>query len=171
MKIEVSGIDETQQRLEEIRARLADLTPVMQVAVADTVTLIDDSFDGQRSPGGQPWAPLSAITIARRRRGPGNGFPRILINTGRLRQSITGQAGNKGFHFGTNVVYAGAQQFGNPNNRYLGRARAPIPARPFLPVESRGGRFGLMNTGAAGQHWTAVRRMVAHYIRTGELTG
>jgi phage gpG-like protein len=170
MKLEATGIEETQRALEEMRARLANLTPVMQVAVADTVALIDDSFDAQASPGGAPWAPLKQTTIARRRKGGGNASPKALIDTGRLRQSITGQAGPTGFRFGTNVVYAGAQQLGNPSNRFFGRARAPIPARPFLPVERGGSRFQLMTTGSAGTHWSQIRAMVAKYIRTGEIS-
>lgn len=169
MKVEATGIDEAQRALEEMRARLANLTPVMQVAVADTVALIDDSFDSQSSPGGAPWAPLKATTIARRRKGGGSGSPRALVDTGRLRQSITGQAGATGFRFGSNVAYAGAQQLGNPNNRFFGRARAPIPARPFMPIEKQGGRFGLMTTGRAATHWSQIRAMVAKYIRTGQI--
>lgn len=171
MKVESTGIDDVQVQLEEIRDRLANLQPVMQVAVADTVTLIDDSFDSQSSPSGAPWAGLSEVTLARRRKGKGSGSPRALIDTGRLRQSITGQASDQGFRFGTNVVYGGAQQFGNPRNRFFGKHPAPIPARPFMPIERDGGsRFKLMTTGSAATHWSQIRRMVAHYVRTGEIT-
>lgn len=161
MEIKGRGIDEAQERLEQIRARLENLQPVMEVAAQDTVTLIDDSFDGQRSPDGTPWQELSEKTIARRRKGRGTGEPRALIDTGRLRQSITGRGSRRGFTFGTNVIYGGVQQFGG------GRSR--IPARPFLPIVRSGGRFSLMTTGYAGQHWSQVRRAVAHYIRTGEI--
>ena len=170
MKVEATGIDDVQVRLEEMRSRIANLRPVMQVAVADTVTLIDDSFDSQTSPSGTPWDGLSDTTIARRRKGKGEGSPRALIDTGRLRQSITGEATDKGFRFGTNVIYGGAQQFGNPKNRFFGRQPAPIPARPFMPVEKSGSRFRLMSSGAAAAHWAQIRRMVAEYIRTGEIT-
>lgn len=206
MRIQATGIDEAQQRLEEIAARLADLTPVMQVAVADTVTLIDDSFDGQRSPSGAPWAPRSEATdsirlslaiqgarfrVASRSEGDvsdddlrkarrravrsqekKNSNRKLLIDTGRLRQSITGRSGKTSFQFGTNVVYAATQQFGRSDNKVFGKHPGPIPARPFMPVEAESrGKFRLMNTGAAGQHWSRVRRMVAEYIRTGRLDG
>lgn len=93
-----------------------------------------------------------------------------LVDTARLRNSISARAHKTGFAFGTNVVYAAAQHFGNPKNKVFGRARGPIPARPFFPIASDGSRFELMTTGPAGRHWSNVRRMVATYIRTGRIT-
>lgn len=163
MRVEVDGLEETKSELDAVKQRIANLKPVMEVAVSDTVTLIDDAFENQASPMGAPWAPLQPSTIERRRKGGGNGSPKILIDTGRLRQSITGKADQRGFQFGTNVRYAGAQQFG--------RSDVNLPARPFFPIESgTGSNFQLSTTGAAGVHWRQIRRMIADYIRTGRIT-
>jgi phage virion morphogenesis protein len=168
MRVEAEGIDEAKSELDAVKGRIANLKPVMEVAVQDTVTLIDDAFENQTSPAGAPWAPLQASTIERRRTGDGNGSPKILIDTGRLRQSVTGRANRRGFRFGTNAVYAGAQQFGAQR---AGRSNnVNLPARPFLPIENAGGNFQLSTTGAAGVHWRQVRRMIADYIRTGRIT-
>jgi phage gpG-like protein len=39
---------------------------------------------------------------------------------------------------GPAAKYAAAQQFGNPRNRMFGKAPAPIPARPMLPLRPSG---------------------------------
>jgi len=162
MRITAEGFAEVEDTLKGVKSRIENLKPVLDVALMDTVTLIDDSFDSQRSPGDIEWAPLLPATIERRRKGGGNASPQILIDTGRLRQSITGRTNRKGFEFGTNVVYAGAHQFGRPGKN--------LPARPFLPVDAEdGGSYKLSTTGAGGRHWSEVRRMIANYIRTGRV--
>ena len=93
-----------------------------------------------------------------------------LVDTARLRNSITGNAGARGFSFGTNVAYAGPQNFGARIRTFGRGSPRQLPARPFLPVTGSGGRFSLMTGGAAGAHWTRTRSMIAHYIRTGEIT-
>lgn len=163
------GLTEVESDLVELAARLRNLGPVMEVAGADTVTLIDDSFQTQSSPDGAPWAPLSPTTIALRqkRRGPGPVIP--LQDTARLRRSITSNSGPRSFNFGTNVPYAASHQLGAAIRVFSGK-RARIPARPFMPVQKSGGRFQLMTSGRAGQHWAAVRTSIERFILTGEVT-
>jgi phage virion morphogenesis protein len=108
----------------------ADPEQAMPVIGETLVDLTKATFRAERSPYGQPWKPLSPATMAMRRQGSSS---RILQNTRRLYNSISAQPVNDGISVGTNVVYARAQQFGNPDNRFYGGARAPIPARPFLP--------------------------------------
>lgn len=169
MRITVSGISETESLFREIAARARDLTPVLEVAAADTVTLIDDSFEAGSAPDDAPWAPLSPATVAIRNRRRGRGIVKPLQDTTRLRRSITATGGASRLAFGTNVPYAAPQQLG-ASIRIFGRGSASIPARAFLPVTSgEGGRFSLMTGGRAGVHWTRVRAMVDRYIRTGEI--
>jgi phage virion morphogenesis protein len=156
---------EYRDRLKAIAERLRDMSPIMEVVAQDTRTLIDDSFNSQTSPEGQPWAALSETTIAINPRRAG-GKP--LNDTTRLRRSITTETTRSGFRFGTNVGYAATHQFGRPDNRVFGGARGPIPARPFLPVAGIRGSHRLMRGGAAGAHWARVRTDIAHWLRTGE---
>lgn len=157
MRISVSGLEENQELMEDIAARLADLSPVLEVIAQDVRTAIDDSFAEQASPDGSPWAPLSRATVRRRR---GTGAPTILVDTGRLRNSIATQYTQRSLSFGSNVVYGGAHQFGYAPRR--------LPARPYMPVTIDGGAFALMTTGRAGELWARARADVAHWVRTGE---
>lgn len=84
-------------------------------------------FLEERSPGGNPWAPLAASTIARK------GFSKILVETGRLFESLTTPGGTTDTHwetsedpivlvFGTKVEYAQFHQTGTRR----------MPARPAV---------------------------------------
>ena len=66
---------------------------------------------------------------------------KILRDTGRLAGSVNYRASRDQVVVGSNVIYAATQQFGRADNRMFGRALAPIPARPFLPI--RNGRLDL----------------------------
>ena len=68
MTVTQTGATEAAARLEAMAARLRDLSPVMAVIAADTMTVIDDSFAQSRSPDGSPWAPLSDVTLMARAR-------------------------------------------------------------------------------------------------------
>jgi phage gpG-like protein len=155
--IEQRGAREAEERMAAIAERLRDLSPVMRVAAADTMTVIDDAFAQSRSPDGTPWEPLAESTVARRRLGSST----PLVDTGRLRASMFARATPTGLAFGTNVEYAAPHQIGNDAGR--------PPRRAFLPAESVGGRWGLTSTGPGGTHWARVREMVRRYIATGEV--
>jgi phage virion morphogenesis protein len=75
------------------------------------LTSVIRNFDA----GGRPqrWAPLKHRS----------GKP--LIDTGRLRNSITARSDSDSAEVGTNVIYAATHQFG----------RGAIPARPFLVLQ------------------------------------
>lgn len=164
--------------LTAVEERARDLTPVLTVIAQDTKTLIDDAFAGSTTPENVAWAPLSPATLARRRGGSGN----PLIDTSRLRNSITASGRANALTFGTNVPYASAHQWGYTRSGALKRrsysprreAGTPyshtVPARQFLPVKRGGSGFQLMTAGMAGQHWARSREMIRRYIATGEVT-
>lgn len=83
-------------------------------------------FISGQTPSGQPWAPLSPVTLARRRQGGRGAQP--LRDTNRLMSSITSRTGANYVEVGTNVVYARMQQQGAARGAF-GRTRrgAPIP--------------------------------------------
>lgn len=128
----------------ELRATLADLLarvrrPRRALAAIGRalVTKTDLTFRAQADPWGDPWDALSEVTLARRR----GSSAQILRDTGILANSIHAQVADTHVRVGTPVDYAAVHQFGNPRNRFFGRALAPIPARPFLPI--RDGRADL----------------------------
>lgn len=162
MRVEARGIEGAIAELDELAARAADLSPVLEVAASDTRTLIDDSFRKSRAPDGTSWEELTQKTIKRRRQGRNKGARKatILVDTGRLKNSIQSTHTKTALSFGTNVQYAAYHQFGG------GRMY-----RPFLPVAAGGAGYVLMTGGPAGRHWRDVRAMVIEYIRTGRITG
>lgn len=89
---------------------------------AEAVDLVADGFRSSTAPSGAAWRPLARARSRNRRRGD-RGKP--LVDTGRLRASVTARpvVTRDSFTIGTNVIYAATHQYG----------RGPIPARPFLP--------------------------------------
>ena len=96
-------------------------------------------FETQTDPWGAPWAAHSPVTVMiRRRRGTGASM-RKLVERGTLMGSFAYEVRNNGrrvviFAGGAAAPYAAVHQRGNPNNRIYGKAPAPIPARPILPL-------------------------------------
>ncbi len=84
-------------------------------------------FEREQAPDGTPWAPLSPVTIARRRGGrkgkATSGNVKILQDTGLLRGSIDTRWGKGWCSVGTPVKYGRKHQFGQF-----------VPRRPFLGV-------------------------------------
>lgn len=112
----------------------------------------DMLFRKGQDPNGQPWAPLSPVTIARRNaRTPAGGESKghqILVDRGILKNSLTQASNPYGVNstdanevaLGTNVAYARIHQDGgrvsitkDSFGRTLEQARSAfIPARPFI---------------------------------------
>lgn len=103
---------------------------------------VEQRFQTQTDPWGAAWAPHSAVTVALRQR---EGKPgRILIKDRYLANSFGYRIERSPsprvviFSGGPASRYAAVQQFGNPNNRLFGKARAPIPPRAMLPLRPNG---------------------------------
>jgi phage virion morphogenesis protein len=134
----------------EVRAAFAnlaraagDLTPVMADIGAQLVTHVGLRFEAGAGPGNVPWKQS-------RRAAEQDG--RTLVDTARLKQSITFRASATGVDVGTNVQYAAIHQFGGTIRAKTSkglRFRLPwlrsktdsgwrtlqsvtLPARPFL---------------------------------------
>lgn len=107
-----------------------DLTPAMRAISETLADSAERAFDEQRDPAsGTRWAPLSPVTLGRRRGGAG----RILQDTGRLAASITANHGRDYAEAGTNVIYGATQFFGARKGQFGPRTPwGDIPARPFL---------------------------------------
>ena len=113
-----------------LRRRVADMAAVLQknpeaafdevgqILAASTVL----RFERGAGPDGEPWEP------SRRALEEGG---QTLVDSARLRNSITHVASADGVDVGTNVLYAAIHQFGS------GDLEKPknIPARPFLGLD------------------------------------
>ncbi|MBZ0253605.1 MAG: phage virion morphogenesis protein [Candidatus Methylomirabilis sp.] len=113
----------------------ADLRPVWSDIGAGLVASARDRFEEGRGPDGRAWTPLAATTIGlRKRRIRGKKkraayTPKPLLDSGRLRDSVTMRADVDGVEVGSNLAYARIHQLGGKAGR--GRKTA-IPARPYL---------------------------------------
>ena len=154
MAVEMSGMDDVIRRLEAMRSRMGNLMPVLEVALADTTALIDDSFEHGADPAGSPWAVLAPSTERKRR---GTAPYKKLVDTGMLRRSVHGRADARSMIFGVHEGIGIFHQYGTTR----------MPQRRFLPIVGSVGSTQLDRQGAAGIHWSAVRAMIVQYIRTG----
>ena len=157
--------------LDRLKARTRDLRPAMKI-IGETVrsSVIQNFTQGGRPDRWTPTKVLSTyLSYTMRRTRSGNrkkahtmkgrltkGFERYtagkktLIDTGRLRNSITARAYPNRAVVGTKVVYAAIHQFGGMAGR--GR-KVRIPARPFLLVQE--------------SDWTTIRQSLERYFSEG----
>jgi len=122
--------------LQRVAERLDDMTPVMRAIGAVVVNQTDEAFEQGQSPAGKPWKPSARV----REKGG-----QTLIDSARLRNSITSEASAKQVEVGTNVIYAAIHQLGGvirPKTKKalafggIVRKSVTMPARPFLPDET-----------------------------------
>ncbi len=112
------------QALAGLLEKAQDLTPAMDEIGAMLVTSTLRRFETGQAPGGAPWPPS-----ARAIRDGGQ----TLVDSGRLRDSITHYPSRDQVVVGSNVVYAAIHQLGGRAGR---GGAAKIPARPYLGVDA-----------------------------------
>lgn len=141
VEVRDAEIAEAFQRLQQ---RLGNLAPVMREISLDLVGVIEDAFANEADPvTGEPWDPLSPLTI-RRREKQGRWPGKILQQTGRLAASITPSHSGTEAAAGTNDVRAGVLQFGAKAGEFGSTVEGrpipfgDIPARPFLGLSEEG---------------------------------
>ncbi len=120
IQVDAKGLPEISASLRKLAARTRDLTPFFENAGASLVASSLDRFEKGVSPDDTAWTPSH--------RAAAHGG-KTLVDTGRLRSSVTYLAAPDRVTVGTNVVYAAIQQFGGAAGR--GR-QAILPARPYI---------------------------------------
>lgn len=109
-------------------------------------------FKKQTGPDGQRWKPSRRAQLV---------GGQTLVMKARLLRSITHKADNSGTSWGTNVIYAGIQNFGGtikakgggslrfrlPGGNFVTVKKVTIPARPFVGVNADDSRQMLMLAG------------------------
>jgi phage virion morphogenesis protein len=118
-------IDDRQvaKALEALLVRGDNLTPVHDDIGKAMVDKTQLRFESGQGPDGSPWPP-SIRALAE------GGL--TLVDTGRLKQSMTHFADQGGVAWGTNVVYAAIHQLGGRAGR---AGSVSLPARPFLGLD------------------------------------
>lgn len=122
--------------LEQLAAKMTDMTPVMKTIGEIVVHQVDHAFESGTAPGGARWKESERV----RKHGG-----QTLIDSARMRNSITNHPSAMQVVVGTNVEYAAIHQFGGqirPKKKKalsfggMLRSSVTMPARPFLPDQS-----------------------------------
>ncbi len=120
------GLEPLLRRLVRMAAQARNRRQPLREAAQEMAQSIRENFDA----GGRP-AKWQAHALSTRRRviGP----RRVLIRSGKLRNSFKPQATNDEATATSNVVYGPRQHFGYPGGK--GRGRSRTPARPFAMLQ------------------------------------
>jgi phage virion morphogenesis protein len=118
--------DMAKATLAALSAKMKNMTPVMKTIGQVIRTSIQKNFEEGGRPQG--WIKLSPATVGKKRKGAG----KILVDSGRLKNSIKVQAFSDRVEVGTNVIYAAIHHFGGQAGRG-GKVR--IPARPYMLIQ------------------------------------
>ena len=136
MSAKLIGIEKVLNHYTRLAAETDNLAVPLRAAGVYMLGSIEKNFKAQGRPG--HWPALAPSTLARRRRGTGKGGAKILVDSGRLKNSVTGPSAiatsGSTMRIGTNVIYGPRQHFGYPGG--AGRGRAKTPARPFLMFQT-----------------------------------
>lgn len=140
--------------IRRLDARLRDLRTPMRRMGRVMAHLVDQTFVNEESPEGVDWTELRPATLLWRRRKGYRASPK-LDASGFLRRSITVDSGRSSVIVRAVAPYADIHQFGNPRNRAWGKGKAPIPARPFMPLK-----------GVPDKWWRDLREPLDEIFRT-----
>lgn len=91
---------EVQSALAKLAQQVRNKDPVLDAIGGELLKRVQLNFRNSQSPEGVPWAPL------KKRAG------KPLLNTTRLRNSITCEVNGDSVNIGTNVIYAAVHNFG-----------------------------------------------------------
>lgn len=128
------------EALKRLETEVGDLKPALMDAGEKLLKNTRDRWEKLQtgaSVDGVRWSPLSEKTTLKRKK---QNRDKILVETGKLRNSIAYQVEGDTLLFGTNDIRAAAHQFGMKQG-YAGRTKrggpipwGDIPERPFLLV-------------------------------------
>lgn len=156
IEIDLRGDKELVASLRKMEYRSRNLQPVM----ADIGEYMKRSIQKNFDAGGRPnkWKPsIRAVEEG----------GQTLVDTARLKNSMTYQPGRDSVKIGTNVIYAAIQQFGGTikaktkkylqfrvGNQWVKKESVKIPSRPFLLVQE--------------EDWTYIRRSILDFVMEGK---
>lgn len=148
MQIEVDGLEDIQETLEELEEKTEKTLPLMGELKNHLYNVIGESFESQSSPDGIAWSPIKIKTVHDTYKGKSRytkkgvqtkAFQRfsagrkILFDTGNMQKSLYHNTKKWDLTVGLNATSKGyayplVHQFGSKH----------VEARPFMPVKSNG---------------------------------
>lgn len=155
MEIKAKGIAEAIARVQGVRRRTIDLTPVLPVIAEDLQKVVSDAFRRESDPStGKPWASLEASTVKRKAKAKKT---KMLVMKGTLRNSVATRTAPR-----DGVVWVGTNV---PYGKYIQLGTSKMKRRRFLPVKS----YALDSP--MGKAMMRIRKRVGDYILTGRVNG
>jgi phage virion morphogenesis protein len=126
LDIDLSELGDIGRKFERAIKAFSDVTPMMDEIGAMLVTSTQDRFEKGQGPDGDDW--LQSIRVQE-----AQGNAQTLVDSARLRDSITHEPGNDQVEVGTNVIYGAIHQFGGQTGR---NKSVTMPARSYLGISS-----------------------------------
>ncbi len=124
LRTDLEGSEAVQKRLTKMLRGVDNLFPLMDEIGGIMVASTQDNFERGRAPDGTAWLPSERAL---------DQGGQTLVDQGILLGSQTHSADHDSVEWGSNMVYAGIQQFGGDT----GRNRATkLPARPYLGIST-----------------------------------
>jgi len=122
IRYDLSGLEAAGRRLEAILERAGDFDAVLDEIGGAMVQSVQERFESGTGPDGDRWKPsIRALAEG----------GQTLVDSGRLRDSITHAVEPGRAVIGSNLVYAAIHQLGGE----AGRNRSvTLPARPYLGI-------------------------------------
>lgn len=132
------AIDSSQvgKALEELGRRLDDFTTPLNDIGEYLHQSTDERFRRKVAPDGSPWAPLSPVTLARKK------GTAILREKGILQDTLRKQVASTELAFGTDRIYGAVHQFGRKKGASGKTSKGgsipwgDIPAREYLGLST-----------------------------------
>lgn len=127
-----SKLEKALRELDKLGSPAVTNVAAKNVAVA-MATEVQLTFRKEQTPDGDKWSPIKG---SKRRKGKGKRGNKILRDTGRLANSITGTSSGDTVMVGTNVEYAPYHQFGTQGRKSASSRQQPVRAgggfQPFI---------------------------------------
>lgn len=124
--------------LSDLGGRLSNPAPLMREWGEILIRSTRERFKKGVDPEGNPWAPNTEATLARKR-----GSKPLIGKTRLLSQAVAYEVQPDGLAWGSNLIYAAVQQLGAGKGVFGAMANGSpipwgtIPARPFLGVSDQ----------------------------------
>jgi phage virion morphogenesis protein len=128
------------EELDKLKEKIKNPQVMLETIGNYLVSVISESFEGEKSPDGTAWEPLSTIVKNSKKERmrklktltKGEDYKRkILHESGRLAGDFRPKIEGDKLTIGTNLIYAAIHQFGGQAGR---GKKVTIPARPYLPI-------------------------------------
>ena len=124
IRYDLSGLEAAGRRLEAILERAGDLDAVLDEIGGALVQSVQERFESGTGPDGERWKPsIRALAES----------GQTLVDSGRLRDSITHAVEPGRVVIGSNLVYAAIHQLGGEAGR---NHAVTLPARPYLGISA-----------------------------------